>query len=161
MSRKSNKSLFKTTKELSFNRMVVFALLFAAIGAVASYVAFAAPGGKGGGGKPSKGNSSLSVVMVTDKNSDGKPNWSDTITFNIQTTATTQPNVNLTCSQNGVVVYGASAGFYEGYPWPWTKNMELKSTAWSSGAANCTAILSSYSGTRITNLATLGFSVAP
>jgi hypothetical protein len=163
MSRKSNKTTLKSSREFSFNRMMFFAGGFALIGALLSYAVFAAPGGKGGGGggKPSKGTSSLSVVMVTDANADGKPNWADTVTFSIQTTATTQPNVNLSCSQNGTVVYGAVAGFYEGYPWPWTVNMELKSTNWSSGGANCTAVLNYYSGTKVVNLASLEFTVSP
>ena len=117
-------------------------------------------GGKHGGGGTSGGSSSLSVVMVADANQNGLPNWGDTIRFNVSTTATTEPHVNLTCSQNGVVVYGAATGYYASYPWPWTQNMSLGSTSWTGGAANCTAVLSAYSGTSVTTLATLTFSVA-
>ena len=107
-----------------------------------------APGGKGGGGggggknggTSGGGSSSLSLVMVTDKNGNGSANWSDTVTFNVSTSAP-EPTVELLCSQNGTVVYGATAGFYASYPWPWTKNMTLSSSAWQGGAADCTAKL--------------------
>jgi hypothetical protein len=112
-------------------------------------------GGKKGGGTTTGGSGSLTLVMVTDNNGNGQPNWGDTVTFNVSTTATTEPTVNLNCSQNGVGVYGATAGFYAGYPWPWTVNMTLSSTAWSSGAADCTATLTALGSS--TALATLNF----
>jgi hypothetical protein len=114
-------------------------------------------GGKGGGGTTTGGG--ITLVMVTDANANGLPNWGDTITFNISTTATTEPHVNVTCSQNGVVVYSASTGYYASYPWPWTQNMTLSSQSWTGGAADCTAVLSAYSGTTVTTLATLNFQV--
>ena len=127
-------------------------------------VALAGKGGGhghgGGGGATTGGSGSLSVVMVSDKNANGLPNWGDTIRFNVSTTSTTEPHVNLSCSQNGVVVYGASTGYYASYPWPWTQNMTLSSTNWSGGAAACTAVLQSYSGTSVTTLGTLSFSVS-
>jgi hypothetical protein len=117
--------------------------------------------GKGGGKRPGGGGStggsgSLTLVMVTDNNGNGAPNWGDTVTSKVSTTATTQPTVSLACSQNGVVVYGVSSGFYEGYAWPWTNNMTLSSGAWVSGAASCTATLFPL-GDRSTVLATLTF----
>jgi hypothetical protein len=119
-------------------------------------------GGKGGGGKKGGGGStggsgSLKLVMVTDLNGNGLPNWADTVTFDVSTTATTEPNVSLTCSQNGTVVYGAVSGFYAGYPWPWTQDMTLKSTSWTGGAASCVAKLYYFSGTSTVTLASLSF----
>ena len=35
------------------------------------------------------GSSSLTLVMYTDKNGNGLPNWSDTVTFNVSTTQST------------------------------------------------------------------------
>ena len=115
-------------------------------------------GGKGGGGT-STGSSSLTVAMVTDANQNGLPNWGDAITFNVTTSATTEPHVDVSCSQGGVVVYGAATGFYASYPWPWTQIMTLSSQSWTGGAASCTATLSAYSGTSVTTLATLSFQV--
>jgi hypothetical protein len=90
--------------------------------------------------------------MVVDQNGNGLPNWGDTITFNVSTTATTQPYVEVTCSQNGAVVYSAWAGFYDSYPWPGSQLMPLYSPSWTGGAADCTAVLDP-------NLATLKFHV--
>ena len=93
-------------------------------------------GGKpgGGGGKPGGGggtSSSLTVVMVSDQNGNGSPNWGDTITFTVSTTAA-YPYVDLRCSQNGTMVYSASAGFYDGYLWPGARNMPLFSPSWTA-----------------------------
>lgn len=107
------------------------------------------------GGKNTGGSSSLTLVMYTDNNHDGLPNWNDTVTFNVSTTATDTPTVNLTCYQNGVAVYGATGGFYASYPWPWTQYMQLYSASWLGGAASCTATLTPVSGSPI--LATLNF----
>jgi hypothetical protein len=119
-----------------------------------------AGGGKHGGGSSTGGSGSLTVAMVADANANGQPNWGDTIRFNISTTATAEPHVNVTCSQGGAVVYGASTGYYAGYPWPWTQNMTLSSQMWTGGSASCTATLQAYSGTSVTTLGTLGFTVA-
>jgi len=116
-------------------------------------------GGGGGKGKPSGGTSggSLAYVMVDDVNGDHAPNWGDTITWTFTQSSTDTPTVNLTCSQNGVAVYGATGGFYPSYPWPWTVNMGLWSGTWNSGAATCTATLTSVSGSPV--LATVNFNV--
>jgi hypothetical protein len=120
--------------------------------------ALAAKGG--GGGKPSSGSggsSSLSLVMVNDLNGNGAPNYGDTVTFSISTTATTSPYVNLSCYQNGVLVASADSGFFSGYPWA-TQNMTLKTTLWTGGAADCTATLYYYGSKKVT-LAKLPFRV--
>jgi hypothetical protein len=94
---------------------------------------------------------------VNDANNDFAPNWNDTITFAISTTDTDKPMVSLSCKQSGVVVYGTVAGFYAEYAWPWTTHMHLASTNWAGGAADCTAVLQKYSGTKVINLATINF----
>ena len=118
----------------------------------------AARGGNGRGNKPGGGSSggSLALVPVNDATGNGAPTWGDTVTFNVSTSATAEPTVSLSCSQNGRVVYGASAGFYASYPWPWARDMELWSGAWTSGAASCTATLFP-NGDRGTVLASLTF----
>jgi hypothetical protein len=109
--------------------------------------------GKPGGG----GSGSLTLVMVTDSKDIGVPNWGDRVRFDVSTTATTEPNVSLTCSQNGVVVYGAVTGYYEGYPWPWTQVMTLSSNTWQGGRADCTAKLYYFSNNRTVDLASKSF----
>jgi hypothetical protein len=96
--------------------------------------------------------------MLTELNGNGAPNLGDTVTFDVSTTATTQPYVDLTCSQNGVIVYGATAGWFESYPWPWTREMPLGSQMWTVGDAACTATLYMfYGGGKKQTLATLRF----
>jgi len=66
-------------------------------------------------GKPPSGTSSISgPVMVDDQNGNGSPNYGDTVTFQEQTTATTQPYVNLQCFQNGTLVANGWKGFFDG-----------------------------------------------
>ena len=105
---------------------------------------------KGGGGKPggsTGGTGTLTLRMVTDANGNGLPNWKDQVTFDISTTATTQPFVDVACSQNGVLVYGSTGGFFDSYRWPWTKTFTLSSPSWQGGAASCTAKLYYLTGT--------------
>ncbi len=104
-------------------------------------------------------NSSLSLVLLN--SADGLPHWGQQVTFNVSTTATTQPNVSLNCYHNGVLVYGAVAGFYPSYPWPWTQTFTLSSPSWTSGGADCTAALYYFNGTKTVTLATLSFGVYP
>lgn len=120
--------------------------------------ALAAKGGsgpsKGGGGGSS---SSISVVMVTDLNANAAPNWGDTITFAVTTSAST-PIVVLNCYQSGVWVYTAQAGFYASYAYP--PYYMLSSAGWTGGAASCTATLEQYnSNGKYTVLSTLNFAV--
>ena len=119
-------------------------------------------GGKGGGGTTSPdggGGGSLSLVMAVDNNGNQKPNWNDTITFNVSTSATTEPHVTLSCSQGGNVVLGATTGFYASYPWPWTNFMKLSTQSWTGGAADCTAQLYYVNGTSTVNLTSITFHV--
>jgi hypothetical protein len=86
--------------------------------------------GKGKGNNPTA-SVAFTLGMVTDNNSDGLPNWGDQVTFNVSTPDTNDPHVQLICSQNGEVVYGAS--------WPITPVLTLRSDVWQGGAADCTA----------------------
>jgi hypothetical protein len=113
--------------------------------------------GKPGGGGTTSGGSSLSLVMVTDLNANGLPNWGDTVTFRVSTSAA-YPSVELDCSQNGVLVSQQTAGFYPTYMW--STDYTLKSYYWTGGPANCVATLytSGRNGSRQT-LSTLSFNV--
>jgi hypothetical protein len=73
--------------------------------------------GNGAGGTDARGGKvtgggTIALVMYVDNNHDGLPNWNDTVTFTVSTTATDTPTVNLTCYQNRVAVYGATGGLY-------------------------------------------------
>jgi hypothetical protein len=152
---------------ISLQALVIVAII-AALVIAASVLTNTQPGGasnvlaaKGGGGntggKPSGGGGgSLSIVMLADANGNAAPNWDDTITFDVSTSATTRPYVRLYCYQGGSLVYSFTAGFYSGYPW--SKDFRLSSQSWTGGAADCTASLI-YTGSngRVNTLATLGF----
>ena len=118
-----------------------------------------AKGGGGGKGSTSGGGGSISYSLVTDSNGNGSPDWGEQVTFTVSTSATTQPQVSLNCSQNGTVVYRAMTGYWDGYAWPWTQVMTLSSMAWTSGAASCTAKLYYSNGTRTYDLASQSFNV--
>ncbi len=91
---------------------------------------------------------------------DGLPHYGQQVTFNVSTNATTQPNVSVDCYQNGALVYGAVAGFYAGYPWPWTQVFTLSSPSWTGGAANCTAALYYFNGKKTVTLTSLNVPVS-
>jgi hypothetical protein len=101
-----------------------------------------------GKGRKDPTTSSLTLVMVSDINGDGLPNWGDSVTFDVSTTEAWN-QVNVTCYQNGVGVFGAVL--------PWTPVVTLSSTAWRSGAADCTAELMAFAGRKTDTLALLNF----
>ena len=139
---------------------VVVLLMALAIGLVSATPTFAAkPCGGGKGGGATAGGGTLTLVLLN--STDGLPHWGQNVTFNVSTTATTEPNVSLNCYQNGKLVYGAVAGFYASYPWPGTQIMNLASASWTGGGATCTATLYAISGSSTVNLATLNFQVYP
>jgi hypothetical protein len=113
----------------------------------------------GNGRKPSGGGGTgtLTYRMVNDQNGNGLPNWSDSVTFDISTSATSEPFVDLACYQNGALVYGATGGFFDSYRFPGTRVMTLTSPSWQGGAADCTAKLYYLSGTRNVELGSTSF----
>jgi hypothetical protein len=164
MPAKKSQKPFSLQKKATFSyaQVLVFIVVFGVFGVIALTQSFAAGkgGGKGGGGKPVKNNpNGLSYTVTVDNNGDGLPNWNDTVRFSINQTATTEPHVALSCSQNGTVVYNQWTGYFDGYPWPWTQNMQLSSQAWTGGAADCTANWYYFNGTKTIDGGTLLFHV--
>ncbi len=98
-----------------------------------SSTALAARGG--GGGKPSRGSTTISLVLL--QSTDGLAHWGQTITFNVATTATSEPFVNLKCYQGGTLVAEGWEGFFAGSLDD--QIMGLASPRWTSGDAECTA----------------------
>lgn len=101
--------------------------------------------------------SNLSLVLLN--STDGLPHWGQNVTFSVATTVTTEPYVSLDCSQNGAIVYGASAGFFPSYPWPGSQIFPLSSPSWTGGGASCTATLYYVNGKRTITLKTLNVQV--
>jgi hypothetical protein len=144
----------EATKSLAHRIAFTSAVCILVLGLVP--VALAAKGGNGNGKSPnSVSGSSLTLEMVADANGDGLPSWGDTVKFSV-TNPPANPNVELLCSQDGAVVYSAQTGYYSS-TWPLTTDMTLRSTAWSGGAASCTARLYVFSGSTTTTVATLPF----
>jgi hypothetical protein len=121
---------------------------------------FAATALAGNGAGSNKSSSSISApVMVSTATTTGaaavNPSFGDTITFNVSTTQTGNPFVNLNCYQNGALVAQDWAAF-----WPSSENFILSSPAWTSGAADCTANLDMYvNSTKYKVLASTSFHV--
>ena len=111
------------------------ALVFA--GTSSAFAARGGGGGKkpGGGGGSTSGTATISLVLVNSP--DSVANYGETVTFNISTTATSQPWVQLKCSQGGKVVAEGWNGYFEGSLTG--RNFMLASPSWTGGAADCTA----------------------
>lgn len=134
--------------------ITTIALVLALALVPAAFAGKGKPGGGGGGG-----SSSLSLVLSTDLNSNGVPNWDDTITYNVSTTATSGPQVSTECYQNGALVLQGNAAFYDGNPFAYMDLVKLATGAWTGGSADCTAKMYYMSGKRTITLATLAFHV--
>jgi len=138
-----------------------FLIVLAMATILATVTTSAAVAEKGGRGHNYSGGGSLSLVMVNDANGNGLPNYGDSVTFNVSTTATNVPFVGLRCWQGTNWVYDAYVGYFPSYlgdPW-----FALVSNYWDPGlAATCTARLF-YNDSRGREhvLATVDFGVAP
>src|SRR5437867_2742029 len=83
----------------------------------------AAKGGNGANGKPGGGGAGGSVtgtfsLAVRDSNSNGVPNWGESVTFNVTSNAA-YPMVTLTCYKDRSAgwVTNQTVGFYPGWAW--------------------------------------------
>ena len=106
----------------------------------------AGSGGHKGGGGTGGGSGTISLVTppVVDVNGNGVANWHDVVRFNVSTSSTSQPYVNLYCYQNGAFVAGGSEGYFPGALDD--GNFGLYGGSWIPGAADCTAKLVDSSG---------------
>jgi hypothetical protein len=120
----------------NFKQPVRFALA-AAVAALFLASAPAAIAGKGGKPRPSGGTGTISLVLLN--SSDGLAHWGQKVTFNVSTTATSEPWVGLKCYQGGALVSEGWEGFFAGSLDD--QVFGLYSGKWSGGAADCTATL--------------------
>jgi hypothetical protein len=98
-------------------------------------------------GKTSSSSISQPIVVssgapVAGPTSTTAPQFGDTVTFDVSTTATTTPFVNLNCYQSGALVAQGWATFFAGGT---PGSFGLSSPIWKSGAADCTADLGMFS----------------
>src|SRR5262245_12154358 len=112
-------------------------------------------GGKGGGNGSLPLVPELALVVVNDADGNTAPSWGDTIRIDVSNPPA-DPNVEVLCSQNGVVVYAAQTG-YLASTWPSTADFILGSQMWTGGSASCDARLYVFAGSKINDLASLHF----
>lgn len=132
-----------------FKATVVIASLCAALALGVPSVA----GAKGPGGTPTS-PSSISVAPSADGTA---PHWNGLVSFDIATTATAEPYVNLQCFQGGVLVGQGWAGYFDGALG--SRSIGLSSPQWTSGAADCVAYLDKYTRRGWQQLASTSFHV--
>jgi hypothetical protein len=96
----------------------------------------------GGGGGHHTGGGTIALVLLN--STDGFAHYGQSVTFNISTTATTEPWVHLVCSQNGAMVAQGWAGYFDGSLGG--RDFTLSSGSWTSGAGDCTAYLTKPDG---------------
>jgi len=122
--------------------------------------ALAGKGDNGGGGKPG-GKSGTTVAVVVLDGADAVPNHTERVTFDVTTTATDRPFIQLMCWQGSTGVYNNSTGDFDTYMFdPW---LTLDSSYWVPGAeASCTARVYHYNkrGQQV-DLTSIDFAVAP
>ena len=110
--------------------------------------------GTSGGGESSPGNESsisrLTLMLVTDRNGDGRPNRGDSVTFRIATTQAWD-QVSVVCSQDGTEVLHTEKTLEAWSP------LVLTSQTWAAGAADCKATLEQVNDTKVTLLASATF----
>src|SRR5262245_55066577 len=94
-------------------RLAVIVLAIAALSVVFTSSALAGKGGGGGGGKPPRGGGGGSISLVLLNSTDGQAHYGQTVTFNVSTTATSEPWVNLKCYQSGVLVAEGWNGYFD------------------------------------------------
>jgi hypothetical protein len=140
----------RITKPTPAHALLTIAALALSLALIPAALAKGKPGGSG-----SVSSTISAPVMVADANGDGLPNWNDTVTFNVSTTATAQPYVHVTCSG---VAYDSWRGFFAGsLDSNW--NFVLSSGGWTSGAADCTASLGMYTKQGFKQLSSASFHV--
>jgi hypothetical protein len=131
--------------------------VLAAIGVLA--LAGTATAGKGGA--PAKSESSISLVVVGTAAfaaASTSAHYGDQVTFDISTSETPYPYVNLKCFQNGAMVGQAWEGFYAGALAD--RMFTLWSPQWSGGPADCTATLNKPTKRGWQELASTSFTVS-
>jgi hypothetical protein len=109
-----------------------------------------------------KGTTSASTISLASPTAAATtaswPKYGDTVRFNVSTTATSSPFVNLNCYQGGTLVAVGWAAYFDGALG--TGDFGLYSPMWTGGAATCTASLEMHTSKGWKELATTSFDVS-
>ena len=115
------------------------ALVAALIVAALAGTTLAGKGGKNGGVVSGGGTISLASPIAVDKDGDGQVSFGDFVKFNVSTSATSTPYVNLKCYQDGALVIEGWRGYFaDSLDY---ETFGLYGGSWAGGAADCTAYL--------------------
>jgi hypothetical protein len=139
-------------------RTIAVASLVGALALAAPGLALAGSGNGAGSGKSSSialAPPEAGSVTAADVS---WPRYGDLVKFNISTTETAYPYVNLKCYQNGQLVAEGWEGYFDG---AWGDRLfGLWSDTWTGGAAECTAWLDKFANGRWRQLASTSFHVS-
>lgn len=127
------------------------------IASLAGALALAAPAFAG---KPDAAPSgSTTIALVTPAGAGpGWPHFGDLVEFDVATTQTASPFVNLKCYQGGTLVGEGWEGYFDGALG--NRLFGLSSPVWTSGAADCTAWVDRYANGHWRELASTSFHVS-
>jgi hypothetical protein len=144
------------TRIASASRVVLYTAC--ALALVLAPAALAAKGGGKGAGNnaPTTPTGSLNRLVLLDPTSDGLPHWNHAISFDVSSTAQYY-FVRVVCSQDATRVYEKTNSF-NGVG---MTDYGLSGPAWTSGAADCTAVLYSqnWDGSNQQTLGSMDFHV--
>jgi hypothetical protein len=145
---------------MSPHRKHLVAPLIASVIVALAVPAFALAGKGGGGGAPggSGAGSGGSISLVPLYTHSGGPVFRDQVSFSVSTTAS-NPSVVNKCYQGSTLVSSETRGFYPDYPWGTTYTLG-PTYVWTSGAATCTASLTTASRKGTVVLASIRYDVA-
>lgn len=115
------------------NGLAILTMGAAALLALSS-VGLAAKGGNAGTQGGGSNGSSIELRVLTSQSFGGL------VTFNVSTSRTDQPWVNVSCSQGADVVYTQWHGFYDSYEFGQVFTLG-PTPSWTSGPAKCEARL--------------------
>jgi hypothetical protein len=105
---------------------------------------------------PNRVNGTIRLVLL--ESTDGLPHYGQHVTFDVATTATAKPWVELDCYKGGVHVYQDRRGFFESSLTGQRFTLGT-SDAWQNGDADCTAWLEKYTKRGWKHLASTSFHV--
>ncbi|MFL5953890.1 MAG: hypothetical protein ACJ76I_07265 [Gaiellaceae bacterium] len=123
------------------NRRLIAVAIAVIATALAVPTAFAAKGGKNSNSLTPTYSGSIGNLVLLDS-TDGTPHWGQHVAFSATSTAPYFA-VRLDCSQNGAAVYSKTIGLTSGWAVSPATTFTLGNIVWTSGAAECTATLSS------------------
>jgi hypothetical protein len=137
---------------LSYPQMFVWAIVFSLIGGFTVWSSGALTGN-------SHQSGNINLRLVNDANHDGEPNWGDIVTFDASTSSVASPVLQVSCYKNGQNVLYVQKSYNTGVQIAAARYIQLKSSQWTGGSADCAATLLKTNFGKTTVLSTSTFHV--